>query len=229
MSLDVLATISEDNPPFKAVSTDSALEVSTDNLVSKEPSANVALEASVDKLVVKEPSAELALEVSADNLLSKDVSAEALATNSVLKAASLDNTYVANAWSFSVSTELIKATISANWSASAVEADKIASIRPFSLMIAPSKDTSAEPARLISADKPVFKEASADDVIAALQGTYGHFKALNKKAVVEALMTAEANGLLEETRFEMDSKNELRVYYHANEEGAATINKYIKD
>ncbi|EJO5347087.1 hypothetical protein NRP93_001156 [Clostridium botulinum] len=70
-------------------------------------------------------------------------------------------------------------------------------------------------------------EACADDVIEALKGEYGNFKALNKKAVVNALLTAEANGLIEETRFDLDKNNELRVYYHAHEEGAATINKYI--
>lgn len=73
------------------------------------------------------------------------------------------------------------------------------------------------------------KEACAEDVIEALKDDYGNFKALNRDAVVEALMTAEANGLLEETRFEMDQAGNLRVYYHAHEEGAATINKYIKD
>ncbi|MBU5484525.1 hypothetical protein KQI86_09300 [Clostridium sp. MSJ-11] len=73
------------------------------------------------------------------------------------------------------------------------------------------------------------EEACADDVIEALKGEYGSFKALTKKAVTNALMTAEANGLIEETRFELDKNKELRVYYHAHEEGAATINKYIKD
>lgn len=73
------------------------------------------------------------------------------------------------------------------------------------------------------------KEACTDDVIEALKGQYGHFKALNKSAVTEAIMTAEANGLLEETRFELDKKGELRVYYHAHQEGADTINKYIND
>jgi len=73
------------------------------------------------------------------------------------------------------------------------------------------------------------KEACADDVIEALKGEYGHFKAMKKPAVIEAIMTAEANGLLEETRFEMDSKGELRVYYHAPKECADTINSYIKD
>jgi DNA-binding PadR family transcriptional regulator len=73
------------------------------------------------------------------------------------------------------------------------------------------------------------QEACADDVIEALKGEYGSFKALKKPAVVEAIMTGEANGLLEESRFEMGSDGELRVYYRANEEGAATINSYIPD
>ncbi|MBK5241491.1 hypothetical protein [Clostridium sp.] len=73
------------------------------------------------------------------------------------------------------------------------------------------------------------KEACAEEVIEVLKGEYGDFKALNRNDVISALMTAEANGLLEETRFEMDKAGVLKVYYHANEEGAATINKYIKD
>jgi len=72
-------------------------------------------------------------------------------------------------------------------------------------------------------------EACAEEVIESLRGEYGKFKALNKKAVISALMTAEANGLLEETRFELDQAGEIRIYYHAHEEGADTINKYIKD
>ena len=68
-----------------------------------------------------------------------------------------------------------------------------------------------------------------DDVMAALRGEYGTFKAFKKASVVNALMTAEANGLLEESRFDMDGSNDLRVYYRAHAEGAATINRYIKD
>ena len=72
-------------------------------------------------------------------------------------------------------------------------------------------------------------EASADEVIDALKGEYGKFKALNRKAVIESLMTAEANGLLKETRFELDDKDELKVYYSVPEDGIETINKYIPD
>lgn len=73
------------------------------------------------------------------------------------------------------------------------------------------------------------KNACADDVVEALKGEYGNFKALKKSNVVSALMTAEANGLIEETSFDMDKSGSLRIYYHANEDGAATINKYIQD
>lgn len=73
-----------------------------------------------------------------------------------------------------------------------------------------------------------IEEGSADTVIEKLKEQYGTFKAFNKEEIINALMTAEANGLLEESRFDMDSNNELRVFYHAHEEGAATINKYIK-
>ena len=60
------------------------------------------------------------------------------------------------------------------------------------------------------------KEACAEDIIEALKGEYGSFKALNKKDVTTALMTAEANGLIEETGYMLDSNEELRVYYHAH-------------
>ena len=71
-------------------------------------------------------------------------------------------------------------------------------------------------------------EACADCIMNALKNRYGHFKAFKKKSIINALMTAEANGLLEESRFDLDSNKELRVYYRAHEEGAATINQYIK-
>ena len=72
-------------------------------------------------------------------------------------------------------------------------------------------------------------EASADEVMDALRDQYGQFKAFNKEDIVTALMTAEANGLLEEARFDLDATKEVRVYFRANAEGAATINRYIKD
>lgn len=73
------------------------------------------------------------------------------------------------------------------------------------------------------------EDACVDDVMDALRADYGHFKAFDRDSMVSAIMTAEANGLLEETRFEMCKDAGLKVYYCAPEEGAATINYYIKD
>jgi endonuclease/exonuclease/phosphatase (EEP) superfamily protein YafD len=72
-------------------------------------------------------------------------------------------------------------------------------------------------------------EACAEDVMDALKVEYADFKALKRSAVIEALMTAETNGLLRETRFAEDESGHLRIYYEAHEEGKDTINKYIKD
>ncbi|WP_419176669.1 hypothetical protein [Desulfosediminicola sp.] len=72
-------------------------------------------------------------------------------------------------------------------------------------------------------------DACAETVMEALHNTYSGYKAFNKPSIINALMTAEANGLLEESRFELDADDELRVYYRAHEEGAATINTYIVD
>ena len=73
------------------------------------------------------------------------------------------------------------------------------------------------------------EEACATDVMKALQGQYGNFKAFTKDAVSEALLTAETNGMLQETRYEMTEDGDLKVYYRAHAEGRDTINKYIPD
>lgn len=72
-------------------------------------------------------------------------------------------------------------------------------------------------------------EACTEDVMKALKDQYGSFKAFNKKDVLSAIMTAEVNGLLEEARYDLDEKNEVRVFFRAHDEGAATINSYIRD
>lgn len=72
-------------------------------------------------------------------------------------------------------------------------------------------------------------EACAEDVMDALKDTYASFKTFNLKYIIEVLMTDEANGLLEESRFELDKNGNLRIYYRANEEQRKTINQYIKD
>lgn len=72
-------------------------------------------------------------------------------------------------------------------------------------------------------------EASRADVQAALKSEYGSFKAFKDKAMDEALMTACSNGLIEESRYELDSNGKLVIYYKASQDGIDTINNYIKD
>ena len=68
----------------------------------------------------------------------------------------------------------------------------------------------------------------ADDVMEALKGEYSSFTAFTKPKMQEALMTAEKNGLISESRFDLDGAGEVRVYYSADQEQRDTINSYIK-
>lgn len=72
-------------------------------------------------------------------------------------------------------------------------------------------------------------EVTTEQVMSALEGEYSSFKAFNKKDVLTALMTAEVNGLIEESRYDIDDKGEIRMYFQAHPEGIDTINKYIRD
>lgn len=72
-------------------------------------------------------------------------------------------------------------------------------------------------------------EACRADVQDALRADYSGFKAFKDKAMDEALMTAKANGLIEESRLDLDKDGNLVIYYRALEDGIAAINSYIKD
>ena len=70
-------------------------------------------------------------------------------------------------------------------------------------------------------------KASTVEVMDELAPIYGNFKAFTKEAILDALLTAEANGLLSSVGGEMSSNNELILYFKAHKEGAETINRYI--
>ncbi|MCI1997034.1 hypothetical protein [Olsenella porci] len=71
-------------------------------------------------------------------------------------------------------------------------------------------------------------EASVDDVMDALKGDYSDFTAFKRDKMQEALMTAEKNGLIGESRVDLDKNGDLRVFYSATPEQRDTINSYIK-
>ena len=71
-------------------------------------------------------------------------------------------------------------------------------------------------------------DACVEDAMEALKGTYSHFKQFKKSSLTEAILTARSNGLLDESRFDLDENNELRVYYKVNDYGTQMIRDYIK-
>ena len=72
-------------------------------------------------------------------------------------------------------------------------------------------------------------EACTEDVLCALKDGYSSFRAFNKSDVLNALLTAEANRLLEESRYDLDDEGQVRMFFRAHAEGAATINRYISN
>ncbi len=72
-------------------------------------------------------------------------------------------------------------------------------------------------------------EACTEDVLCALKDGYSSFRAFNKSDVLNALLTAKANGLLEESRYDLDDEGQVRMFFRAHAEGAATINRYISN
>ncbi|MCL2808311.1 MAG: hypothetical protein FWD27_09225 [Coriobacteriia bacterium] len=71
-------------------------------------------------------------------------------------------------------------------------------------------------------------ELSVQGVIDKLDKDYRSFRAFKPKAINESLMSAEKNGLLEESNWELDDKGELHVYYKATSYGVEMISSYIK-
>lgn len=72
------------------------------------------------------------------------------------------------------------------------------------------------------------KEYDTEGVMDKLKGEYGSFRAFKPAGINESLMSAEKNGMLDEVRYELDSKNQLHVYYKANDYGEEMIKDYIK-
>ena len=72
------------------------------------------------------------------------------------------------------------------------------------------------------------KERCVNDVINELKPEYNGFKCSSFLLCRRGLMTAQQNGLLDETRFDLDEEGKLRVYWKVNDYGMQMINGYIK-
>jgi len=71
------------------------------------------------------------------------------------------------------------------------------------------------------------KEGNADAIIEELKPEYEHYRAFNRPAVVESLMTAKENGILEEVRAELAEDDVLRVWYKLSEYGTGLVERFL--
>ena len=71
------------------------------------------------------------------------------------------------------------------------------------------------------------EEGDADTIIEELKPEYEKYRAFKRPAVVEALMTAKENGILEEVRTELADEDVLRVWYKLSEYGTGLVQKFL--
>ncbi|WP_283170939.1 hypothetical protein [Curtanaerobium respiraculi] len=70
-------------------------------------------------------------------------------------------------------------------------------------------------------------EVCTSDVMRDLRETYASHRQFAAQKIEEILMTGVANGILDETRYELDEDESLRTYYRATDAGRSLIRKYI--
>lgn len=70
-------------------------------------------------------------------------------------------------------------------------------------------------------------EDCAAGVIKALKPKYRNYKLFTRKDIEEALATAKENGLLDETRYDIDNEGVLRIYYSLSNLGRDLISRYL--
>ena len=72
------------------------------------------------------------------------------------------------------------------------------------------------------------KERSRQMVQDELRADYGNFRFFKDKKMDEALQTAMSNGLIGETRYELDGNGNLVMYYQSDQDMIDLINSWIK-
>ncbi|MDR2610650.1 MAG: hypothetical protein LBC58_04265 [Clostridiales Family XIII bacterium] len=72
-----------------------------------------------------------------------------------------------------------------------------------------------------------LETADADQIMESLKADYERSRSFRKKTVVESLMTAKENGILEEAGYEADAGGGLHVFYRLTDYGKEILDKYI--
>ena len=71
------------------------------------------------------------------------------------------------------------------------------------------------------------EEGDADSVIEELKPEYERYRAFSRPGVIEALMTAKENGILEEVRAELGDGDTLRLWYRLTDYGKDLIQRFM--
>lgn len=75
----------------------------------------------------------------------------------------------------------------------------------------------------------LYKVGSADvnEIMEALKPQYGNERQFTKERYLDHVMSLEANGLLVLAGYGLDKDGELALRYEINDDGKATVEKYI--
>lgn len=70
-------------------------------------------------------------------------------------------------------------------------------------------------------------ESNIQEVMTSLESIYGQEKQFTYDLFLEHLMALEANDLASLTKYELDKKEELVLYYDITEDGRSTVEKFV--
>lgn len=70
-------------------------------------------------------------------------------------------------------------------------------------------------------------DGDVDEIMKSLKELYGREGQFTKARFVDHVMSLEANGLVNETGYELDKNGELSVRYKINDDGIHSIQKYV--
>ena len=71
------------------------------------------------------------------------------------------------------------------------------------------------------------KNADVNEIMEAMRPLYGKEKQFTKDAYLDHAMSLEANGLCNLVRYELDENQELSLRFEINDDGRATVEKYV--
>ncbi|RFZ78376.1 hypothetical protein DS742_13600 [Lacrimispora amygdalina] len=71
------------------------------------------------------------------------------------------------------------------------------------------------------------ESADIAQIMGALKSQYGGERQFTKDRYMDHVMSLEANGLVNLQSYDLDEKGELRMRYSINDDGKATVDKYV--